>query len=407
MKSRIKAAIIRGASLNKWEMQNFEPLVGHVDVVACGAEEGMYPTDGVRLTVQSFKVASSAFDRLGLVGRIGRRIGAMSRPEDELIGLEDFLAGYDVAHAAETHIAFSEQAVRAKLRHGVRVALTCWETIPFAYEEDDVIRRRRQFVREHADLFLATTDRAANALRLEGVDSSRVRVIRPGVDVGRFAPGPRDSELCQRFALADDDIVILFVGRLIGEKGVRELVLAMSLVLRSVPPAVAARCRLLIAGSGPRRTFIEGLIESLGLRAHAKIVGGMDYMELHRLHRTADVFVLPSISTPTWEEQFGMVLAEAMACGRPVVSTTSGAIPEVVGDGGLIVPPLEPEALADAVRRLVVDEELRRDVGRKARWRAEAEYDAVKVAYKLESAYVELIGQTAARGGVARSPIGA
>jgi glycosyltransferase involved in cell wall biosynthesis len=301
------------------------------------------------------------------------------------------LSDIALAHAAETGIGFSEQAANAKLQFGTRLVLTCWETIPFAYEEDPVVRRRRAFLREHTDLFLATTCRASHALEIEGVSRDRIRVIMPGVDVARFAPGIRTPEALDKYGLESDNIVLLFIGRLIGEKGVRELVTAFALLRRSVSPAVAAKCRLLIAGTGTLRDMISSLINTLGVSDSARIIDGVDYMKIHTLHQLADVFVLPSIPTPTWEEQYGMVIAEAMACGKPVVSTRAGGVPEVMGGIGVLVPPLEPESLCDALRELVVDRSLREEIGLQSRERAVRYLNAELTARQLSDSYSALL----------------
>lgn len=384
-------AVIRGASLNLWEMQNFEPLARDWDVVAYGANQGGYPLEGLTLPVRALPLDDSRFVQSGWLGRAGARLGVWRRPDGFLVGLEEALADAAIVHAAETAIPFSEQAVRAKERHGMPIVLTCWETIPFAYEENPVIHARCVRVRAQADLFLATTRRAARALEREGVESDRVRVVMPGVDVERFQPGPRDPELMARYGLPSDALVTLFVGRLIGEKGIRELLLAFACLRRRLPPARAMRCRLLIAGTGPQRRFLETLIADLGLGGSAQIIGGMGYKQIHRLHQLADVFVLPSIPAPYWEEQYGMVLAEAMACGTPVVSTETGGIPEVVGDAGVLVPPLESDALADALVNLLADDAARECLGERARRRAVACLNAEQTAAQIDAAYRSLL----------------
>src|SRR5207244_7563310 len=106
-------------------------------------------------------------------------------------------------------------------------------------------------------------------------------------------PAPRSPGMLRQYGLNGDEIVLLEIARLIGEKGIRELLVAFGLALRAVPSETAGRCRLLIAGNGPQRGFIESLIRTLGLEGKARIVGGVDYMEIHKLHQLADVFVLP------------------------------------------------------------------------------------------------------------------
>lgn len=108
------------------------------------------------------------------------------------------------------------------------------------------------------------------------------------------------------------------------------------------------------------------------------LVGAVKNRDLPPYFRAASVFVSPSITTRRWEEQVGMTNIQAMACGVPVVSTRSGAIPEYVPDGvaGILVPERQPQALAEAVVRLLCDEDLRRRMGDAGRRYAMAHYHA-------------------------------
>ena len=380
-------AVIRGSVLSKWEMQNFEPLCAEWTVTALSTKSNQYPTESIELPIRCFDAADAKFHKAGLAARVAARLNLIKKPTEQMIGLEDALAAFSIAHAADISIPFSEQAIRAKQRHGIKVVLTCWETIPFAYQETAVVQERCRFVRENADLFLATTRRAARALEIEGIATERIRVIMPGVDVQRFQPAAREPELMAKYGVTEKDVVLLFVGRLIQEKGIRELFVALSLALRVLPPSLAYRCRLLVAGRGPHRDFLQRLIADLDLADNVSIIGGMDYMQIHRLHQLSDIFVLPSIAAPYWEEQYGMVLVEAMACGTPIVSTLTGGIPEVVGDAGVLVPPLEPQALSEALVSLLRSADLRAELSQKARYRAINLFDSVDTARQISDAY--------------------
>ena len=91
----------------------------------------------------------------------------------------------------------------------------------------------------------------------------------------------------------------------------------------------------MIAGSGPEKQNIERLVKELKIEQYVKLIGSFPYAEVPALYHMADAFILPSIPVHFWQEQFGMVLIEAMASGLPVISTYSGSIPEVVGDSGM------------------------------------------------------------------------
>ncbi len=120
------------------------------------------------------------------------------------------------------------------------------------------------------------------------------------------------------------------------------------------------RYKVVFAGDGPQKDELLASIKMLKLQGRAYYAGLLPKDKLLATYPLFDVFVLPSISTPHLVEQFGAVLAEAMACGVPVIGSDSGAIPEVVDEGGLIVPEGDADALAKAIARMSDDEQLRR-----------------------------------------------
>jgi len=111
----------------------------------------------------------------------------------------------------------------------------------------------------------------------------------------------------------------------------------------------------------------------------------VSYDEMPQVYRMADIFVLPSYPTMTWQEQFGMVLIEALASGKPVISTMSGGIPEVLGDAGILIPSGDYFQLAENILRLMKDDNLRDALGKKALKIAEELYDAKKNGMQFNS----------------------
>jgi len=121
------------------------------------------------------------------------------------------------------------------------------------------------------------------------------------------------------------------------------------------------------------------------------IVGTFPYSEMPAIHNLADVFVAPSIPLRDWQEQFGMVFAEALACGKPVISTLCGSIPEVIGDAGILIQPNDPLSIYQELKKLILDEKLRRKYGVLARKRAEKVFNPEKVAMRLREEYEKLV----------------
>lgn len=178
----------------------------------------------------------------------------------------------------------------------------------------------------------------------------------------------------------DGEIFIGFAGRIAAAKGWRVLVAALTLLPESY--------KCLIAGAGDEEAELRLWCLVPELRKRLRYVGLLPKDRLWSLYRASDIFVLPSLTTPNWTEQFGCVLAEAMSCGVPVIGSSSGAIPEVIGDCGMVVEENSPVALAQAIETLARDPKLRADYAEKGRRRFEQEYSykayAARVAAALE-----------------------
>ena len=164
--------------------------------------------------------------------------------------------------------------------------------------------------------------------------AGRARVIPLGIDPAEFRPGPADT------APAAGQITVGFVGRIVAEKGVEVL---MDAVGRS--PLLRAR----IAGSGPLAATLPARAARRGIADRLEWVGSLAPTDVPAFYRTLDVLAVPSLPTPRWTEQFGRVAVEAMASGVPVVSSDAGALPDVVGGAGLLVPSGDAAALSDAL----------------------------------------------------------
>ncbi len=173
----------------------------------------------------------------------------------------------------------------------------------------------------------------------------RATLIPLGVDVSAFSPAEPSRT---------PGDVVGYVGRLAPHKGV-------DVLLRAVAPLETVTVR--IAGAGPDEGRLRRLVDELGLAQRCEFVGSLTQDQLPDFYRGLDVLAVPSVPTPGWLEQFGRVVVEAQACGVPVVASDTGALPDVVGDAGVLVPPGDPVALGDAVRRVLDDESLRQELG--------------------------------------------
>ncbi|MEO1443170.1 MAG: glycosyltransferase family 4 protein, partial [Chloroflexota bacterium] len=216
---------------------------------------------------------------------------------------------------------------------GARTLFFSWQNIhrryppPFSWGE--------QWVLNTVDHAIAGTDSAAEVWRQKGYTGPLDVIPQFGVDDLLFTP---TAERPPR------PFTVGYVGRLIPEKGV-------DLLLRAVAQLGGEWC-LRLVGGGPQRRPMEQLAAELGIADRVTFVAQVPSAQMPDQYRTMDVLALPSRTRPNWKEQFGRVLVEAMASGVPVIGSDSGAIPDVIGEAGVVVPEGDVTALANALRAL-------------------------------------------------------
>lgn len=307
--------------------------------------------------------------------------------EPRLLPFVDRLRKYDVVQSWELFTDWTAEAVAARERYGTPLSVMVWDNIAFNMERNPYRRALKEKAAAAADVFLVHTDRSRRVMRIENVPDERIVRIEPGVDSRAFHPGTANRE---QFGLEDDEFVILFVGWLLPRKGIDFLILALR-ELTQDPALRKFRFRLLAIGDQPGRDRVEQLVARVGLQDRVTLAGAMSYELMPAAYRAANLFVLPSIAMPEWQEQFGMALLEAMACGVPVVSTYSGAIPEIVGDAGVLCQPNDFVALYESVKELVLNAGRSRELGAAARARVLERYTLEQYAAALSQVYENLL----------------
>jgi phosphatidyl-myo-inositol dimannoside synthase len=282
----------------------------------------------------------------------------------------------DVVVSLEAFSFGTAQAAKLARRRGVPHAVLVFETLTtmplYRVPPWRPILRRTL---GRADLFVCFSQKAADHLVAMGGPAARCAVVHPGVDTDLFRPAP---------ALVGSPEV-LFVGMLRAnwgaDKGVHDLVEACGRLAGEVDGL-----RLTMVGDGHLRPDLEAKAASV---PWLRVLGRRPRAEVPGLLRDGRVLVLPSKTTPKWEEQFGFVLVEAMASGLPVVATRSGVIPEVVPPWNPLVPEGDPAALADGIRRALGPEG--DDWGRRNRAHVLERFDVNQQAKRLRDVLGDLV----------------
>ncbi len=211
-------------------------------------------------------------------------------------------------------------------------------------------------------------------------------VIPNAVDTHRFNPDVDGMVVRTRLKIPPDRPVALLVGRIVAHKGIEHFIEASRYM-----PGV----QFLIAGEGTHLEGMEHLAQRLGVADRVRFLGRVSEENLPRVYAACDLFVLPSVSRL---EAFGIVALEAMATGKPVVVADIPGVREVIEDGreGLLTDPVNPQDLAEKIRRLVEDPSLRQEMGRRGREKVLASFTTETVADQVLKVYADVLARRTA-----------
>lgn len=259
------------------------------------------------------------------------------------------------------------------------------EGVPFSFSaQENTARPRhltrwpgRQLVYRRAIAAVPANFGAARLLRRQGWKGPAFIVPQLGTEL--LAAGPRSRIPVDAFSVG-------YVGRLVPEKGVADLIRAVA----KLPSTESVELK--VVGSGPDEGSLRSLAKETGVSTQVRFLGALPHTEVLSALKEIDVLVLPSRTTRAWREQFGHVLIQGMASGLPVVGSSSGEIPKVVGDAELTFEEGKPAALAAILQRLRADRGFYNEKARAALDRA-ALFTNERIGVALVSALVQVLGQ--------------
>ncbi|MCA9897679.1 MAG: glycosyltransferase family 4 protein [Anaerolineales bacterium] len=265
-------------------------------------------------------------------------------------------------------------ALRLARRAGAKSLFFSWQNILRSYPFPFSLLEKK--VLAGIDYGLVGNQASAKVWRQKGYGGPLRVIPQFGVDATLFQPPPqRDPGRGFVIGCANR--------RLVPEKGV-------DWVLRAVAK-LPGIWRLHIAGEGPERPFLQSLAHQLNIADRVQFDGVVTSAQMPAYLQQLDALVLASVTLPNWKEQFGRVLVEAMACGVAVVGSSSGEIPHVIGEAGLIFPEKDEAALHHHLLRLMQSPELRDELGRNGRTRVLNQYTQRQIADETVAVYREII----------------
>jgi len=259
-------------------------------------------------------------------------------------------------------------ALQREERWGIRLLIRRWHSF---------LRMQKRVARGLGRIVTVSSASLGDIEEDFGVAAQNMEVVPNGVDTTVFRPMPDIEPRPGRImATASADVPI---------KGLAYLLRALDLLRREFPGA-----ELRVLGKCGENGRTARLIRELGLEDRVSFCSGLSREEVAAEYARSSVAVVPSLY-----EGFGLPAVEAMACGRPLVSTTGGALPEVVGDAGELVPPADAGALAEATGRILRQPEYAGELARRARQRVEHNFTWDCAARRMEAVYRDLLAETA------------
>jgi len=280
----------------------------------------------------------------------------------------------------------SWQALYHARRSGAKSLFFSWQNIKRGYPPPFSLGER--WVLNNVDYALAGTESAAQVWREKGYKGQIAVVPQFGTDPELFTPHPNPLPVPQGgFALNKEGerkpFTIGYVGRLVEEKGIHLLLQAAS--------QLKGDWRLRLVGSGPYKAELLTLAERLNIANRIKWIEWVASTDMPAQYHLLDVLVIPSLTRPNWKEQFGRVITEAMSSGVPVIGSDSGAIPDIIGDAGLVFTEGNVEKLRDAIDGLRCNPDLRVRYANAGRARILAHFTHEQVAVDTVRVYREMM----------------
>jgi glycosyltransferase involved in cell wall biosynthesis len=311
--------------------------------------------------------ADEGLELLGLAPRIEMDLSAAWRLSRAIGHLRP-----DIVHAHDPHAVAMSALALSMSTAPARAPLVAARRVDFRLKKHAFSRWKY----DQVDRFICSSEAIRRLLVADGVDASRTVTVHEGIDLGRVAAAP-PAALHGELWLPHGSPIVGNVAALVPHKGHRHLIDAASLVVRRVPDA-----RFVIAGEGELRGSVEQQIKHLGLDKHVLLAGFRP--DVLSVHKAFDIFVMSSVT-----EGLGTSLLDAMACGKPIVATSTGGIPEVVFDGqnGILVPPRDHRRMADAIVRLLKDASLRAAMGAVGESIAHSRFSAERMVQETLAVY--------------------
>ena len=298
---------------------------------------------------------------------------------------------FDVIHAHDWLVAYSAKT----LKNSYGIPLVCTIHATEAGRNSGIHDETQRYINdtewlltyESSEVIVNSKFMKNDLQRLFGLPYEKINVIANGVNINSYTGVERDYDFRRQYA-ADNEKIILFMGRLVYEKGVQHLISAMPKILEGYHDA-----KLIIAGKGGMIDELKEQVNSMGLSQKVYFTGYLNAKQVSKMYKCADVSVFPSTYEP-----FGIVALEAMLAGVPTVVSDVGGLDEIVTHGvdGMKSYAGNANSIADSVTALLYDHQLATNVSKKAKQKVKEQFNWEKIAQDTHFTYEKAICQTMA-----------
>lgn len=389
MTNRLCVGVFADKGMGKWLVQSFEPLNQLVDFVLFIPENNKHDHSIFQLPKY---ILTHKHETSLTIKNITRYIKRWWYDNEKLthvdfypFTLEEYFSRnhFDIVVTKSDRSLYTLASLKDKFKYKL---IYRYGPLPFIH----ILDKRSEFVYRKSfdkiDHFYCFSNTARQNLEDEGIESSKIDVVYNSVDISFFSPGNKDSELMAKLNITDNDMVILFVGKLTSWKNPFTILYATKILIKKGLPI-----KVLLAGRGAQKQNLQNMAHFLGLKDRVISLNFIENTELNKYYRLADVFVMPSLSTLMWEDHFPFAVVEAMASGLPVIVTESGGMPELVGDVGKIYPQGNYRRLAGHLYEILTDKNMRQNLSVKSRARVEQMFDNKKNSLRIYEIFKKVV----------------
>jgi len=355
----MKIALIRGPYLRPNGVLPWEYIHNHyndIHVTAFGSIPSRFDISTLEMPIKRLHWLDGKLKRSNKFV-IGDALSYLKLPRTTLYGLNKVVKEYDIIHTSENYNFFSLQGAMLAKIHNKKFVFSAGENIPFL-PHNMLTWQVKKFVNNTASAITTTTPLGKKALIHEGVQPEKIKVIPNALDFSHFDKKSKKISKIKLPTELEETFNILFVGRLHIQKGIQFLLKAFQELKEEIKDI-----RLLLVGKNQlEKQFYEAYVKNDKRIYHLNYIPNR---EIQYMYNLCDVFILPSITMPYNEEQFGMTVLEAMACGKPTIVTNIGGLPYIVEKDktSIVINERSVSEIKNAIIRLYEDDGLRDRLG--------------------------------------------